>query len=125
MITVKIDEASLSKALGRIRWYGEKVQADAQANIQKTAFDVQRNAKQNAPVGTPASTGIKGYAGGRLRADISQRVIAFNGSVFNTVHYAPYVELGTVKMSAQPYLFPAWEANRRRYIQRMREALRI
>ena len=125
MITVKIDQKDIQKAISRIRWYGQKVQTDVQIGIQRTAFDVQRNAKQNAPVGTPESTGIKGYAGGRLRADIQQRVLAFDGRVFNTVHYAPYVELGTYKMSAQPYLFPAWEANRRRYIQRMREALKL
>ena len=64
-------------------------------------------AKDLCPVGTAASTGIKGYAGGTLKESITNRVV--NGDtleVGSNVEYAPYVELGTGPHFVPP---PEWE----------------
>jgi len=67
------------------------------------ALLVERTAKQLCPVDT-----------GTLRRSITH-VIApdrKSASIGSNVEYAPYVEMGTVKMTAKPYLRPALEANR-------------
>ncbi len=66
------------------------------------------------PVGTPESTHKRGYIGGRLRSSITWEVVSEGGDlsakVGTNVEYAPYVELGTRYMRAQPYLVPALAA---------------
>lgn len=64
-------------------------------------------AKALCPVGTPESTGIPGYMGGTLRNSITHDQIDETAYVGTNVFYAPYVELGTVKMAPRPYLRPA------------------
>lgn len=74
--------------------------------ISRGALQIEGKAKQRCPVGTPESTHIKGYVGGRLRASI-HTVFERDGLVAKIgtdVYYAPYVEFGTVKMRARPYL---------------------
>lgn len=67
-------------------------------------------AKLLCPVGTPESTGKKGYIGGTLRDSITHEVAQGNGSVSiaSPVHYAPYVELGTGPHYEKP---PDWVQN--------------
>lgn len=68
----------------------------------------EKYAKALAPVGTPESTGVKGYRGGTLRnsitfdIDTEEHVLA----VGSNVEYAPYVELGTGPNFKAP---PSWE----------------
>ena len=79
--------------------------ADAKAHrvLSKAALLVERSAKQFVPVQT-----------GTLKRSITHE---FRGkhtvAVGSNVEYAPYVELGTSKMTAKPYLRPALEANRK------------
>ena len=55
----------------------------------------------------PVGVYSNGWLGGNLRESLDTIVIGDIGYVFTTVHYAPFVEMGTYKMSAQPYLRPA------------------
>ena len=64
-------------------------------------------AKRACPVGTPESTGIPHYQGGTLRDSITYEVSGDSVYIGTNVEYAPYVELGTWKMQAQPFLRPA------------------
>lgn len=64
--------------------------------LAATAFRVEARAKQTAPVDTGHLRGSIGAEGGGLR----WRVLA-------AAEYAVFVELGTRRMSAQPYLVPA------------------
>ncbi len=92
----------------------ESPSGEVAKDLQRRALQVERAAIRLCPVGTPESTGKKGYRGGRLRSSItneigtdSQGLVATIGT---NVEYAPYVELGTSKMAAQPFLLPALEA---------------
>lgn len=67
---------------------------------------VERYAKALCPVGTPESTGKKGYRGGTLRNSITFNVEEDELSVGTNVEYAPYVELGTGPYFEPP---PEWE----------------
>lgn len=66
----------------------------------------EKYAKALCPVGTPESTGKKGYRGGTLRNSITFVVEDDDLSVGSNVEYAPYVELGTGPNFVPP---PEWE----------------
>lgn len=103
-------------------WHGDKIEKKLKKqvgeNLQAAAYIVEADAKRLCPVSPH---------GGRLRSSINTQVniqklegrVKAGGEVGegftgSPVEYAAYVELGTVKMSAQPYLRPALEKNRAR-----------
>jgi HK97 gp10 family phage protein len=98
----------------QLKWYGDKaIQGMEQAvslALEASALLVEGQAKALAPVGKypPGS----GRVGGNLRDSITHEVEGQEAKVGTNVEYAPYVELGTVKMAAQPYLNPALEMNK-------------
>jgi HK97 gp10 family phage protein len=95
MTTIKID----TRELDRI---SEKLDTSARKVLTALAFQVEGEAKQLSPVDT-----------GAMRASIFTEVFSRGENVARigpTVEYAPYVELGTSKMAAQPFLFPALES---------------
>lgn len=75
--------------------------------LEKVGLTAERYAKMACPVGTPESTGKKGYMGGTLRNSISHTYDKNTAYIGTNVEYAPYVEMGTKKMEARPYLKPA------------------
>lgn len=76
--------------------------------LEMIGMKVEKYAKEICPVGTPESTGIPGYVGGRLRNSIAhEQIDEDTEAIGSAVEYAPFVELGTVKMKAKPYLKPA------------------
>ena len=86
----------------QLRTDSGRVGARASQALRKTTLDVQGTARVNAPVDT-----------GFLRESIE---VAFmgdgRGSSMTSIvgvgaNYGLFVELGTSKMGAQPYLFPA------------------
>lgn len=68
--------------------------------IEKACQMVENTAKENCPVDT-----------GVLRGSITHEVKDGQGTVGTNVEYAEYVEFGTSKMAAQPYLYPALAAH--------------
>ena len=80
---------------------GKEIADKIDKALYKAGLLVERSAKQIVPVDT-----------GRLRASISTRVIPGNAEVGTRVEYARFVEFGTEKQKAQPYLKPALENNR-------------
>jgi HK97 gp10 family phage protein len=67
--------------------------------IQGAGIDTQAYAKQACPVDT-----------GRLRSSIQyQKTGLAQCTVGTNVFYSWYVELGTYKMAARPFLFPAFQ----------------
>jgi len=69
-------------------------------NILKLCTQIEGRAKGLCPVDT-----------GRLRSSITSGLIedgdTIAGVVGTDVEYAPYVELGTIRMDARPFLVPA------------------
>ena len=88
----------------------------------------ERYAKLDCPVGTPESTGIVGYIGGTLRNSITHYYERDEGAVYigTNVEYAPYQELGTVKMQAanhgKGFLRPAASEHTEEYKQVIKDA---
>lgn len=76
--------------------------------LEIIGIKAEKYAKALCPVGTPESTGKKGYRGGTLRNSITHVVSDADNTVTigSNVEYAPYVELGTGPFFQAP---PAWE----------------
>ena len=77
----------------------KKIRDELGDRNQKAALTVTNKAKELTPVGTPESTGIPGYVGGRLRASVmpapAQGGWHEGFSVGTNVQYAIYVHNGT------------------------------
>lgn len=84
-------------------------------------------AKLKCPTGTEESTGIPHYVGGTLKNSITHAVSNDGKSVVvsTNVEYAAYVELGTYKMKARPYLRPAANDHADEYRKILKNALSI
>lgn len=122
--------------MGEIKIIGmEKLQKKLKKNVQMAEVkrvvrhngaEMQEKAQRNAPVGTPESTGIPGYVGGTLKRSIGIDITdgGMTAEVEPTADYAPYVELGTRFMEAQPYLKPAFEEQREKFKKDMKKLTR-
>lgn len=94
-----IGVVGLDKIMAQVGQWMAESEARIDAAVQKAAADCERYAKDRCPVDT-----------GNLRASIQhEKVAQFQAVTGTNTIYAPYVELGTYKMSAQPYLYPAYE----------------
>lgn len=94
--------------------------------VKLNGSKMQKKAQRKAPVGTPESTGIPGYIGGTLKRSIGIEVSdsGMKATVEPTAEYAPYVELGTRFMEAQPYLKPAFEEQKKQFEKDLQKLVR-
>lgn len=94
---------------------------DVKRVVRKNGSDLQGLAQDNAPVGTPESTGIPGYVGGTLKRSIKYKPIdsGFGAEIKANAEYSAYVEYGTRFMNARPYMKPAEDVQRKKFISDM------
>jgi len=76
---------------------------------------MQKKAQRNAPVDT-----------GNLKNNIGLEISdgGMTATVEPTAEYAPYVELGTRFMEAQPFLKPAFEEQKKQFEKDLKELVR-
>ena len=138
-----ISVQGMNVLLRKIAEANKEVQAKVKRANQITSLNIERNAKRRAPVG-------KQPGEGGLRSAIVPDHSGTEANVEVKVDYAQYVEFGTGafareylaskdkdlreyamtffetgkgRMPAQPFLFPAAEAERPKHVERMRKAL--
>lgn len=75
--------------------------------VQIAAFNVERRSKDLVPVDTGATKNsiAARFSRGGLEAEIGP-----------TTEYAPFIEFGTTRMAARPFMTPALEAERKPFI---------
>ncbi|KKM74968.1 hypothetical protein LCGC14_1395070 [marine sediment metagenome] len=79
-------------------------------------IDIQTEAKDRSPY----ITGMNRRSIGIEVEEVGGRV---EGSIFTQSGYGGYLEIGTSKMAAQPYLWPAVESHAPKIFERMRRFL--
>lgn len=104
---------------------------EAKHVIAESAAEIQQEAKSRAPVRAavpdyPISAAKAGEAPGSNVRDRIRTILRDSGlsaSIGTYFHVARYVEFGTRKMSARPFMGPAFEVMRPKFLARMRAAL--
>jgi len=99
----------------RIKWYGDKILKDVHKQnrrlIQCVAHTIERSAKQICPVRTGTlERSIRSVVTPDKAQVVAGGAQGCAPGVASPVEYAGYVELGTSRMSARPYMRPAIEA---------------
>lgn len=95
----------------------KRIQENTKMDIFKAASDIEQEAIKNVPVDT-------GKLQGSITKTISSDGFSAMVSVGNDlVDYAPYVEFGTSKQAAQPFLYPAYFINGQKLLQKMRNRI--
>lgn len=95
---MRIDASELRDLSRDLKAGAAGIEPLASKVVRKVALDVEATAKVNAPVDT-----------GHLESSISTDVDGLTAEIGPTAEYGGYVEYGTSKMSAQPYMGPAIE----------------
>lgn len=87
------------------------------AIVKKYGAELQRTAKRNAVF-------TKGYATGATKRKITLELQdgGFEAKVEAGTDYAAYLEVGTRKMNAQPFMKPAFDVVQPRFIADLRRA---
>lgn len=80
----------------------DSVQKSVEQEMLKGGYEIERLAKSNAPVDT-------GRLKGSITTNKSGKGSSYQVSIGTDVEYAPHVEFGTYKQSAQPFLHPAFD----------------
>jgi HK97 gp10 family phage protein len=105
----------------------KQVRAQLEAAMLESAVLIEAGAKLRVPVETgEVRDSIRhGPVGTGKRGGLYVAVTAGDRSTENNNYQvARLLEFGTQKMPAQPFLLPAYRANRRRSITRMRKAIK-
>lgn len=90
-----------------------ELEPNAQAILDKVTFDVEADAKDNAPVRTGFLKNSGSSVIGRLA-----NIVQF------TAEYAFFVEFGTRFMRARPFLIPAVEKNRKAFLSAWKQLVK-
>lgn len=132
---ISIDQGELNKFFRQLNRFNEEKKAAVKKEVARATFSIDSNAKKMAPVKT-----------GNLRSQISPEIIAggVSGKVTAKARYSAYREFGTgsfvivpsgykkyaiqfkgqgkrkVNSKADPYLIPAVEIERDRFISNLK-----
>lgn len=114
-VTVKVTDKELRKALRNIAQWSEAKKKRIATVVTTSAMNVERVAKELAPVDT-----------GRLRAAITREPVglALEATVTNNVEYAVHQEFGTRYMAGTPHMNPAAERERPNFTKKIRAAMK-
>lgn len=100
----------LDSWLNWVKQQEHKVQEEINTLVNETAHRIERKAKQLAPVDT-----------GNLRRNIvvEDGPTEFSKKVSSKADYSLYVEFGTRKMAAQPFMSPAIFSEQGKYYEKL------
>jgi HK97 gp10 family phage protein len=103
--------------IDRIKNASRTIQEQVRQDIFKAASDIEQEAINKVPVKTSKLQGS-------ITKTISPNGFTATVSAGNDlVDYAAYVEFGTSKQSAQPYLYPAYFINGQKLILKLKQRL--
>ena len=112
--SIKLEVKGVKETLAQIDLRNKKVRQAVQEQVNKSALNIQREAKKRCPVDT-----------GALRNSITVDFYGImSAEIGPHMPYAPYVEYGTRKMRAQPFLFPAFEEERPKFEEELARAIK-
>lgn len=110
MADISISVSGQQEIIANIEAKLAELQRKVNDAVQGAGIDCAADAKQHCPVDT-----------GRLRSSIQYVPGKMECKVGTNVSYGPFVELGTSKMGARPFLFPAFVKAGQSLLQELRD----
>lgn len=110
--TIKVHK--LKEAVNSIKKITDEQHKQVGMAVAAATLEIETEAKKIVPVDTST-----------LKNSISSEIDmeAMRGEVTANAEYATHVEYGTVKMEAQPFLFPAFELVRPKFVKKIKKIL--
>lgn len=107
----RVRVSGMSRARRALLQLSQEGERTLRREVARSALAIQGTAKTLAPVDT-----------GRLRNSIAVEFMdgGLSARIGTNVEYAPFVEFGTRRMGARPFLFPAFEMEWPRFVARLR-----
>lgn len=114
----------MDELLDRLKDMGNKAKRIADTALVKAAEPILNDAVVNAPVRT--GKGKKGLKIGRPRSkgDKKYVVIGIDKADISEIFYMKFHEYGTSKMPAKPFLGPAYQKNKNKAVEIIKEELK-
>lgn len=100
----------------------EKIRNGLEKGLAQGGEIVKDEAKARCPVSTEKTR--PGGPHGQLRSSIAQETHGNICDIGTNVEYAPYVEFGTYKMAAQPFLVPALKEREADVVQAIKDNIK-
>lgn len=120
-MNISISIEGIDAVISALEAKAVEVNAKLPQGIAQGCEIVKGEAKAICPVSTEATR--PGGPHGELRESIIAQAAGTTGTVGTNKEYAAYVEFGTCKMAAQPYLVPALESKAEEVVQAIRAAI--
>jgi len=115
---MKFEFENIDELINRLEMTGNNVEQGKQQALTASANLLQEETKKIAPVST-------GNLRGNINvSDVEDDEISVYVDQQGSAYYGHFLEYGTSKMRAQPFMYPAFHKNRSRIERRMADALR-
>lgn len=114
MLTANINTKKVNDLIANIKFYELRVKKDVDAILAGGALDIESSAKEFVKV----DTGLARSSIAMIKESARKYKISCN------VKYAMFLEFGTVKMAAQPFMFPAYLLHRDDIIAALKVAVK-
>jgi HK97 gp10 family phage protein len=109
--------AKVSKLRRKLRRLPEEATKGIKTAMTELAADIERSAKSRVPVDTGT---LKANISAKVSRDgLSARIGVQGKRASRKAFYGPFVEFGTVKTPAQPFMGPAFEENKTEGVKRI------
>lgn len=111
---ISLDISGIDEVKASLDEYNKKLDEGIRKGLAQSGQLVKSAARANCPVDT-----------GNLRRSITKQTFDRRAVVGTNCDYAAYVEFGTCKMRAKPYLVPALLDNKDAVVAAMRAAIEL
>lgn len=102
--------------LNKIKLAVPRIRQNVREEVATTALLIESSAKELSPVDT-------GLNRASIHAEFSND--GLGAEVVAPTEYAIFLEVGTRYMTARPFMGPAFELHRGRFLERMKQALKV
>jgi len=119
-----IELSGVDEILIRLQQIGANVSRLENQALRNAAEPVLEDAKANAPVRTgKLKEGLK-ISSIKTKEGMKYVLVGVDKSDNSKIFYGKFVEFGTTKMSARPFLGPAYEKNKREIVETIKDTLK-
>ena len=119
-----IELSGVDEILNKLQNIGANVSKFENQALRNAAEPVLEDAKANAPVRTgKLKEGLK-ISSIKTKEGMKYVLVGVDKSDNSKIFYGKFVEFGTTKMSARPFLGPAYEKNKREIVETIKNTLK-